>query len=156
MAKKAPTGQKTIALNKQARRLYEFIEKFEAGLALTGSEVKSLRLGRIAFKDGYIRFKDQEAYLVDVHIAPYENSSSHDQHDVERPRKLLLHRRELYTLEQKVTQKGLSIVPVAIYFKFGHIKLEIALARGKKTFDRRDELKQRDIDRDVQRELVRY
>jgi SsrA-binding protein len=149
------TGEKLIAQNKKARHLYEFLEKYEAGLVLTGTEVKSLRAGRISFKDGYVKFTDGEAFLVGVHIAPYEHAGV-DSHEPERPRKLLLHASELHILRTKVEQKGLTVTPVRLYFKNGKAKVEIALARGKKVFDRRDDLKARDLDRDAARELERH
>jgi SsrA-binding protein len=149
------SGEKLVAQNKKARHLYEFLEKFEAGMALVGSEVKSLRAGRISFKDGYVKFEDEQAYLVGVHIAPYENAGDTG-HEPERRRKLLLHAAEIRTLVAKVEQKGLTVVPVRVYFKNGRAKVEIALARGKKVFDRRDDLKNRDLDRDAARELARH
>ncbi len=149
------SGEKLIAQNKKARHLYEFLEKHEAGLVLTGSEVKSLRAGKVSFKDGYVKFTDGEAYLIGVHIAPYENAG-YAGHDPERPRKLLLHAAEINSLRAKVEQKGLTVAPVRLYFKNGKAKLEIALARGKKVFDRRDDLKARDLDRDAARELQRH
>jgi SsrA-binding protein len=149
------SGEKLIAINKKARHLYEFLERFEAGLVLTGSEVKSLRAGRISFKDGYVKFIDGEAFLVGVHIAPYENAG-YASHEPERPRKLLLHAAEVRTLRAKVEQKGLTVAPIRMYFKNGKAKVEIALARGKKVFDRRDDLKARDLDRDAARELERH
>ncbi len=148
------SGEKLVAANKKARHLYEFLEKHEAGLVLSGSEVKSLRAGRISFKDGYVKFQDDEAFLVGVHIAPYENAG-YAGHEPERPRKLLLHAEEIRALKAKVEQKGLTVVPVRVYFKNGRAKVEIALARGKKVFDRRDDLKARDLDRDAARELSR-
>ena len=147
------SGEKLVALNKKARHLYEFLEKYEAGLVLMGSEVKSLRLGRISFKDGYVKFQDGEAFLIGVHIAPYENAG-YAGHEPERPRKLLLHTAEINAMRVKVEQKGLTVVPVRVYFKNGRAKVEIALARGKKVFDRRDDLKNRDLARDAARELA--
>ncbi|BAH74240.1 SsrA-binding protein SmpB [Solidesulfovibrio magneticus] len=149
------SGEKLVALNKKARHLYEFLEKYEAGLVLMGSEVKSLRLGRISFKDGYVKFQDGEAFMIGVHIAPYENAG-YAGHEPERPRKLLLHAAEINAMRVKVEQKGLTVVPVRVYFKNGRAKVEIALARGKKVFDRRDDLKSRDLDRDAARELARH
>lgn len=148
-------GHKQIAANKQARRLYDLMDTVEAGLALTGSEVKSLRLGRVAFKDGYVRFTENEAFLVGVHIAPYENAG-YAQHDPERERKLLLHAREIAQLKAKSEQKGLTVVPLRLYFSRGRVKLEIALAKGKRIHDRKDDLKERDIQRDTDREMARY
>ncbi|MGE4539389.1 MAG: SsrA-binding protein SmpB [Desulfovibrio sp.] len=149
------SGEKLVAQNKKARHLYEFLEKYEAGMVLTGSEVKSLRAGRVSFKDGYVKFENDEAYLVGVHIGVYENAG-YAGHEPERRRKLLLHTAEIRTLRIKVEQKGLTVVPVRIYFKNGRAKTEIALARGKKVFDRRDDLKNRDLDRDAARELARH
>ncbi|UJX42796.1 SsrA-binding protein SmpB [Desulfovibrio sp. JY] len=149
------SGEKLVAQNKKARHLYEFLEKYEAGMVLTGSEVKSLRAGRVSFKDGYVKFENDEAYLVGVHIGVYENAG-YAGHEPERRRKLLLHTAEIRTLRIKVEQKGLTVVPVRVYFKNGRAKTEIALARGKKVFDRRDDLKNRDLDRDAARELARH
>lgn len=154
MSEKNSSGEKLVAPNKNARRLYEILDKYEAGMALMGSEVKSLRAGRVTFKDGYIQFRGGEAYLVGVHISVYENAG-YAGHEPERPRKLLLHADEIRILKAKVEQKGLSVIPLRIYFKRGRAKLEIALARGKKVHDRRDDLKARDIKRDTARELAR-
>ncbi|NMC48221.1 MAG: SsrA-binding protein SmpB [Desulfovibrio sp.] len=154
MSKTSQGGEKPIAPNKNARRLYDLLETLEAGLSLTGSEVKSLRAGKVSFKDGYVRFSDGEAWLVGVHIAEYENAG-YSGHEPERPRKLLLHQAEIRHLRTKVEQKGLTVIPVRMYFKNGRVKLEIALARGKKVHDRRDDLKARDIDRETARELAR-
>ncbi|MCK9240296.1 SsrA-binding protein SmpB [Desulfocurvus sp.] len=155
MTQKPRTGEKLIASNKNARRLYDLLETFEAGIALMGSEVKSLRAGRVSFKDGYVRLKNGEAWLVGVHVAPYENAV-HTGHDPERERRLLLHAHEIAQLAAKVEQKGLTVVPVRLYLKQGRVKLEIALGRGKKVHDRRDDIKNRDIARDTARELARY
>ncbi len=149
-------GKKIIAVNKQARRLYELVETLEAGLSLEGAEVKSLRQGRVSFKDGYVRFSDDGAWLVGVHISPYENVSVYDRPDPERTRRLLLHKREIMRLKAKVEQRGLTVVPVAMYFTRGRVKLEIALARGRNVHDKKDQLKQRDLDRDAERQLARY
>ncbi|HBE95472.1 MAG TPA: SsrA-binding protein [Desulfovibrio sp.] len=149
-------GRKPIADNRNARRLYEFVETLEAGLALQGGEVKSLRQGHVSFKDGYVDFKDGEAFLVGVHITPYDKTSEFDRPDPERPRKLLLHRREIERLQAKVEQKGLTVIPARLYFTRGRVKLEIALAKGKKLHDRRDDLKQKDIARDTARQLAQY
>ena len=150
---KAPS---LIAQNKKARREYEILDTYEAGLVLLGSEVKSLRQNGASFKDGYVRFKDDEAWLVGVHIAPYENAGPVGQggHDPERPRKLLLHQFEINALVNKVEQKGLTVVPIKLYLSRGKVKLQIGLGRGKKTFDRRDDLKRRAADRDMARDLA--
>lgn len=150
-----PTGVKPIAHNRNARREYELLDALEAGIALTGSEVKSLRAGKISFKEGYVRFADGEAFLAGVHIAPYENAG-YAQHEPDRERKLLLHRAEIERLGAKVAQKGLTVVPVRMYFKNGRVKVEIALARGKKLHDKRDDLKARDVERETARELSKF
>lgn len=149
------SGTKLIAVNKNARRNYEVLDVFEAGISLMGSEVKSLRLGRVSFKDGYVRLAEDEAWLVGVHVAPYE-FATHFGHEPERERRLLLHDYEIHTLATKVEQKGLSVVPLKMYFKNGRVKVEIALCRGKKLHDRREDIKQRDVARDTARELARY
>jgi SsrA-binding protein len=146
-------GEKLIASNRNARRLYEFLDTYEAGLVLMGSELKSLREGRVNFMDGYVRFQNHEAWLTGVHIAPYANAGM-DPHDPTRERKLLLHHREIDKLQAQAAQKGLTVVPVRLYFKNGRVKLEIALGRGKNVHDRRDDLKERDLQRDTQRQLA--
>ena len=150
-----PAGRKIIAVNRKARHYYEFLEFVEAGLALTGSEVKSLRDGGVNFKDGHVRFRNHEAWLVGVHIAPYAHAAlvEHGGHEPERERKLLLHAREIKALMAKVEQKGLTIVPTQMYFKAGKAKVELAVARGKKFHDRRDDLKRDAEDRDAARDL---
>lgn len=158
MAKKSKTktASNLIGTNKQARRNYEFIETFEAGLELKGGEVKSLREGRVSFMDGYVRFTNGEAWLVGVHIAPYENVSVYDQPEPERPRRLLLHKAEILKLVAKVDQKGLTVIPVRMYWVRGNAKLEIALAKGKNVHSRKEELKSRDMQRDTDRQLAAY
>ena len=123
-------------------------------MVLTGPEVKSLRLGRVSFKDGYVRVRRGEAWLVGVHIAPYEHAGTTG--DPDRDKKLLLHARQIRLLAAKIEQKGLAVVPTSLYFKNGRVKLEIAVAKGKKTHDRRDAIKQRDLDRDTAREMLKY
>lgn len=146
-------GEKLIATNKNARRLYEFIDVLEAGLVLMGSELKSLREGRVNFMDGYVRFANNEAWLTGVHIAPYANAGM-DPHEPTRERKLLLHHQEIDKLQASAAQKGLTVIPVRLYFKNGRVKLEIALGKGKNVHDRRDDIKARDMDRDTQRQLA--
>ncbi|WP_027178565.1 SsrA-binding protein SmpB [Maridesulfovibrio bastinii] len=150
--KKAPGS---IALNRTARRNYDFLENLEAGLVLTGSEVKSLRAGLVSFMDGYINFKEGEAWLLGVHIAPYDHAG-YDQHEPDRPRKLLLHADQIEKLRVKCEQKGLTVVPVRLYLSRGKIKLEIALAKGRNVHNRKEELKRRDIARDTARQLASY
>lgn len=154
--KKNKTSPNTIGTNKQARRLYEILETFEAGISLRGSEVKSLRDGQVAFKDGYVSFRDQSAFLVGVHIAPYEKTGMYDQHDPERARRLLLHKREIEMLQSKVDQKGLTVVPMKMYFSRGKVKVQIGLGRGKNVHSKKQDLKARDIARDTARQLAAY
>jgi len=158
MAKKKnkSSSPDAIAVNKQARRLYEILETFEAGISLLGSEVKSLRGGHVAFKDGYVAFRDGSAYLVGVHIAPYEKTGIYDQHDPERPRRLLLHKQEIDTLTAKTDQKGLTVVPMKLYFSHGKVKLQIGLGRGKNVHSKKEDLKARDMARDTARQLADY
>nr|WP_045213712.1 SsrA-binding protein SmpB [Desulfonatronovibrio magnus] len=153
MGNNQTSGIKIIALNKKVRRFFEILENIEAGISLTGSEVKSLRAGQVSFKDGYVKFQQGEAFLADVHIAPYENAG-YAQHEPERKRKLLLHRREIDRLMGKVEQKGLTVVPLKLYFKSGKIKVELGLAKGRKLHDQREELKQRAVKRDLDREMA--
>ncbi len=146
----------TIAVNKQARRLYEILETFEAGISLLGSEVKSVRSGQVSFKDGYVSFHDGSAFLVGVHIAPYEQTGPYDQHDPERRRRLLLHKREIEMLQAKTEQKGLTVVPMKVYLSKGKIKVQIGLGRGKNVHSKKQDLKDRDIARDTARQLAAY
>lgn len=141
-------GEKNIAVNKKARFEYFIEETYEAGLVLTGSEVKSLREGRINFKDSYIRISNGEAFLVGAHISPYSYAHQFN-HEPERERKLLLHKREIVKLYGRVREKGLSLIPLRLYYKNGRVKLELALARGKKSHDRREDLKARDASREI-------
>ena len=143
-----------IADNRKARQYYDLLDFFEAGLVLTGPEVKSLRAGLVSFGDSFIDFRNSEAWLVAMHIAPYERAGYVTQ-EPNRDRKLLLHSREISSLAAKVEQKGLTVIPLKLYFKQGKIKLEIALARGRKLHDQRQELKRRAEGRDLERELAR-
>ena len=158
MAKKKnkKVSPNTIGTNKQARRLYEIMETFEAGLSLLGSEVKSLRGGHVSFKDGYVSFRDGSAFLVGVHIAPYEKTGIYDQHDPERPRRLLLHKREIDLLRAKSEQKGLTVVPMKMYFARGKVKVLIGLGKGKNVHSKKQDLKAKDIARDTARQLAAY
>jgi SsrA-binding protein len=139
---------KVLVVNRRARFEYELLERLVAGLALTGSEVKSVRAGRVSLVEGHVAFEGGAAYLVNVNIAPYDNAG-YNNHDPLRRRKLLLHARELKRLFAKMTEKGLTIVPLAIGLEGNWIKLEIALAKGKKLHDKRDALKQRTLDREA-------
>jgi SsrA-binding protein len=145
-------GIKIISDNKKARFDYHVLETMEAGLVLTGSEVKSLRAGNCSLKDSYIAFVGDEAYIQKMNISPY-SASSYNNHEPERRRKLLMHRTELGRLEADIQEKGYSCVPLKIYFKDGIAKLEIALVKGKLKGDKRQSSKKRDADREIQRSL---
>lgn len=145
---------KIIAENKKARFDYEIIETMEAGLVLLGSEVKSLRQSQCSLKDSYVSFKGHEAYLQNAHIAVYQ-ASSYNNHEPERLRKLLLHEHELAKIHAATTEKGLTCVPLKMYFKKGIAKVELALARGKKKGDKRQAVKSREADREMQRAMRR-
>jgi SsrA-binding protein len=146
-----PKGTKVVAQNRKARHDYEVLESFEAGLQLKGSEVKSLRAGQVQLRDSYARVDDGEAWLIGVHIAPYSHASGFGAVDPDRSRKLLLHRREIDELESRTEQEPLTLVPMAIYFKDGRAKVEIALARGRRRYDKRQVIAQRDADREAER-----
>lgn len=148
------TSGSLIGDNRKGRHTYEYLEFVEAGIVLTGPEVKSLRAGQVSFTDSYVEFRRGEAWLLGLHIAPYSNAGYVEQ-DANRPRKLLMHRQEIAVLAAKVAQKGLTVIPAKLYFKHGHIKAELALGRGRKLHDHRVELKRRAEDRDIQRELTR-
>ena len=156
MAKKKSatgTGSSTIALNKKARHDYFIEERIEAGLALQGWEVKSLREGRVQLSESYILLRGNEAWLFGMHISPLLSASTHVTPDATRTRKLLLHRREIDKLTGAVERKGYTLVPLALYWKRGRAKLEIALARGKQSHDKRAADKERDWNREKQRLL---
>ena len=147
------TSPSTVAVNKKARHLYELSEFTEAGIVLTGPEVKSIRAGKVNFIDSYVDFRQGEAWLVSLHIAPYANAGYVSQ-EPDRARKLLLHEREISKFAGLVAQQGLTVVPVRLYFKRGKIKVEIALGKGKKLHDHRETLKRRAAERDMARELA--
>lgn len=134
--------------NKQARFDYHIIETYEAGLVLTGSEVKSIRAKQIQLKDSYVSFKGLEAYLQNAHINEYK-ASSYNNHHPERLRKLLLHKNELEKIYGSLREKGLTCVPLKVYFKNGKIKVEVALVKGKKIHDKRESIKKRDVDQQI-------
>jgi len=149
---KAPDGIRTIATNKKAKRDYFIDDIFEAGLVLEGTEVKSLREGRVNLKDAYARIKNGEVYLISAHISPYA-FGTHKNHDPERERKLLLHRREIRRLYGKTQERGFTLVPLSIYFKNGRAKLELGLGRGKAKYDKREAIKKKQEQRDLERAL---
>ena len=141
-----------MASNRKAYHDYFIEETFEAGLALVGTEVKSLRAGRINLRDSYAEVRDGELYLVGVHISPYEQGTVWN-HDPLRTRKLLLHRKEIARIAGRVNERGFAVVPTKVYFKDGRAKVEIGLARGKKLYDKRADLARKDAQRDVERSL---
>lgn len=145
---------KLIAQNRKARHNYLIEETLEAGIALTGTEVKSCREGRANLADAYAIVKDDEAWLIGCHISPYSHGNRSN-HDPTRPRKLLLHRPEIELLQAKSAQEGRTLVPLRLYFKRGLAKVEIAIARGKRSYDKRATLAARDADRAMRRELGR-
>ena len=143
-------GSKTLCANRKARYDYHIEESFEAGVVLLGSEVKSIRQGRANLRDGYAAFSGGELFLYNCHISPYEQASQYNL-DPLRARKLLLHRTEIERLRGKVVQKGLTLVPLSLYLKGPRVKVNLALARGKKEYDRREDIKAREADREVAR-----
>ncbi len=147
------TGELTVAYNKEAKAEYEILETYEAGIVLEGPEVKALRNRQtVSFKDSFVRIQDGEAWLYNLYIAPYRYATIKPP-DPLRTRKLLLHKREILRLMGKVKEKGYTLIPLRLYFKNGKVKVEIALARGKKAHDRREELRQRDLEKQLRREL---
>jgi SsrA-binding protein len=148
------TGRKIIAQNRKARHDYSVLDVFEAGVMLTGTEVKSLRLGRASLVDGFATIDDGEVFLHNVHIPEYEQGSWTN-HEPRRARKLLLHRAEIERLIGKTRESGLTLVPLSLYFSAGKVKVELALARGKRSYDKRQDLARRDAAREVQRALGR-
>jgi SsrA-binding protein len=150
-----PTDTKLVATNRQARRNYEVLETVEAGLVLRGSEVKSVRMGRVQLGDAFARIQDGEAWLLSLHIAPYDNAQAHTGHDPVRARKLLLHREQIDRLRSKVDEQRLALVPLSLYFKEGRVKVDLALAKGRRTYDKRQVIAQRDAERDAARAIAR-
>ena len=143
---------KIFAKNRRARFEYEFLEKLTAGIALTGSEVKSVRAGRVNLHEGWVAFEAGQAFLADVHISPYENAG-YAVHDPLRRRPLLLHKRDIVKLAAKVAEKGLTVVPLAIGAEGNWIKVELALGRGKKLHDKRETIRRRTLDREAEAAL---
>jgi len=148
-------GIKIITTNKKAFHDYQILEKLEAGLVLTGSEVKSLRQGRCNIKDSYARIMNGEAWLIGLNISSYADASYHD-HEPERRRKLLLHKDEIRRLHRKVQEKGFTLIPLRLYFKKGVAKVEIGLATGKREYDKRQDITKRDQERELKRMQKKY
>jgi len=145
-------GRKIIARNRRARHDYQIEDTYEAGLVLTGTEVKSLRAGRASLTDGFGQVIDGEVWLAGVHIPPYEQGTWTN-HEPRRSRKLLMHRREIDQLRRQTAERGLTLIPLSLYFSSGKAKVELALARGKRTYDKRHDLAKRDAAREVDRAL---
>lgn len=138
-----------LARNRRARRDYELLETLEAGIVLTGTEVKSARAGRVQLKDSYVEVRDGEAWLIGAHISPYDHGNR-ENHDPERTRKLLLHRREINRLLGATTRRGLTIIPLSVYLKDNHVKLELAVAQGRKLYDKREAKRRREQEREAE------
>lgn len=153
MAKKMkPKPDNLLAQNKKAYHDYNILETYEAGVALTGTEIKSVRAGKTTLRDGYARVRNGEAWLENVHITPYAEGNQFNV-DPMRNRKLLLHKKEIRKLEVSLTEKGLTIVPLRMYLKHGYAKVLIGVAQGKKNYDKRESLKRKDQQRDIQRAM---
>ncbi|MBU2501718.1 MAG: SsrA-binding protein SmpB [bacterium] len=152
--KAEPAGVKIIGKNRRAFHEYEILDTWEAGLVLLGSEVKALRLGRLNLGGGFAEIRDGEAWLCQIHIGPYEQANR-ENHDPFRRRKLLLNRREIRKILPKIEEKGLTLVPLKLYFKRGRIKAEIGLARGKKLHDKRDDKARKDVEMRIAKEVGR-
>ena len=139
-------------LNRKARYDYEILEKYEAGIVLTGTEIKSIRKGNANLKDSYAVIKNGEVFLLNMHVSEYKEGNIFN-HEETRTRKLLLNKNEIKKINDKITIKGLALVPVKLYFVNGKLKLELAVARGKHTYDKKETIKQRDIDRDMKKSM---
>lgn len=147
--------EKVVTVNRKARHDYEIVEKYEAGISLLGSEVKSLRDGRANLKDSYAAIEGDRVLLRNCHISPYQPAGPHNQHDPERPRPLLLNRREINKLRGKVVERGFTLVPLRIYFRSGWAKVELGLGKGKRAYDKREAKRKDAVRRDIERELSR-
>jgi SsrA-binding protein len=148
------SGIKLVAQNRRARHDYEIVETFECGIELKGSEVKSLREGKAQLRESYARIDNYEMFVFQMHIPPWLRVDTFTKVDPDRRRKLLLHRREIDRLKEATEQKGLTLVPLAVYFKDGRAKLELALARGRKSYDKRQAIAKRDVNREIDREIA--
>jgi SsrA-binding protein len=149
-------GYKIVADNRQARFQYEILETYEAGLELRGTEVKSIRQGKVNLRDGYALIRNEEAWLYNVHISPHDTAGQVFNHEPRRNRKLLLHAQEIRKLIGQVEQKGLTLIPLKMYLKRGWVKVTIGLARGKKLHDKREDLKRKQAKREIERVMKSY
>ncbi|MFH1905826.1 MAG: SsrA-binding protein SmpB [Chloroflexota bacterium] len=145
---------KVVATNRKARFEYFLLEHYEAGLALQGSEIKSIRAGQVSLAEAYVRVEGRQAWLMEAHIAPYMQANRYN-HEPKRPRRLLLHSKEIRELWDAVRQKGVTIVPTRVYLKEGRAKLEIAIAKGKKLYDKREVIARREAEREIERQMQR-
>jgi SsrA-binding protein len=145
-------NEKVVATNRKARHDYFLLETLEAGIALQGSEIKSIRAGQISLKEAYVRIDGEQAWLVNAHVAPYD-PASRENHDPLRDKKLLLHKKEIKKLWDEVRQKGTTIIPLRVYLSRGRAKVEIAVAKGKRKYDKRQDLKKKDAQREIDRAL---
>lgn len=143
---------KTVSKNRKALFEYFILDSFEAGISLKGSEIKSIRAGQVSLQEAYIQIEGSEAWLVNAHIASYD-AASYANHDPKRPRRLLLHKKEIRDLGMSVKQRGVTIIPVKMYLKEGRAKLEIAIAKGKKLYDKRQDIAEKDMKRDMERAM---
>ena len=151
----APKGTKVVASNRRARHDYDVLDTFECGIVLTGSEVKSIRDGKIQLKDSYARVQERELWLHGVHVSPYAYAHGDNAHDPDRSRKLLLHRSEIDEVAARTAQESLTLVPLSVYFKDGKAKVELALAKGRRRYDKRQAIAKRDADREAARAVSR-
>lgn len=150
-----PKGTRPVAQNRKARHDFEVLDTYECGIVLQGSEVKSLREGKVQLRDAYARVEDDEVWMLGVHVSPYAFASGFGGHDPERRRKLLLHRRQITELAERTQKDSLTLVPLSIYFVDGRAKVELALARGRKSYDKRQAIAARDSARDLERDTSR-
>jgi SsrA-binding protein len=149
---KNTSKEKSLAVNRKARHQYEIINRLECGIILMGTEVKSVKIGKFSYGDAYARIENSELWLIGLHITPYDFGNRFN-HEPNRRRKLLVHRQEIKRLKRYTEEKGLTLVPLRFYLKRGIVKLELGICRGKKQYDRREEIKKRDLKRDAEREL---
>ena len=152
--KEQPADGKIVSTNRKAFHEYIVLEKYEAGIALRGTEVKSLRAGGVSFMDSYAEVRNGELWLVGLHVSPFEKGNINN-HDPKRDRKLLMHRQEIHRLFGKVSQKGLTLVPISIYFKDNIVKVGLGLVQGKKLYDKREAIRKREVDRELRRKFRR-
>jgi SsrA-binding protein len=145
-----------VADNRQARYLYEILETFEAGIVLVGTEIKSIRAGKLNLRDGFALLRNGEMFLMNVHVSPHSTASQLFNHEPRRTRKLLVHRKEIRKLKDQVEQQGLTLVPLKMYLKRGIVKVDMALVRGKKLHDKREDSKRRDDQREMQRAMKNF